>query len=115
MKGGLHWLVRWTCHAGKRDFCPVLAAQVGVCPQGIAQQADQAAVMGRLYLGMCLWYSLLQLHACYKMQYARCNFIIGSSGVDAYTIICTQQILFVGYCARILEQSMGARNRLCHI
>jgi hypothetical protein len=46
------------------------------CPLGIAQQAVQAAVLGRLSLSMCLWYSLLQLHACYKMQDARCSFII---------------------------------------
>jgi hypothetical protein len=48
------------------------------CPHGIAQQAGQAAVLGRLYLSMCLWHYLLQLHACYKMQHARCNFIIGN-------------------------------------
>ncbi len=23
------WLVRWTCRAGTRDFCPALAARVG--------------------------------------------------------------------------------------
>jgi hypothetical protein len=28
MKGVLHWLVRWGCRAGTRDFCSALAASV---------------------------------------------------------------------------------------
>ncbi len=29
LKGGLPWLVRWACRAGKRYFCSALAALVG--------------------------------------------------------------------------------------
>jgi hypothetical protein len=61
------WLVRWTRHAGTRDFCSALAALGGPVHiffltihsfnafVPIAQQAGQAAVLGRLSLSMCLW------------------------------------------------------------
>ena len=74
MKGVLPWLVRWACRASTRDFYPALAALVGpvqkiffsslqtilfhfICP--IAQQAEQAVVLGRLSLSMCLWIYLI--------------------------------------------------------
>ncbi len=63
----LTWLVRWSCRAGTRDFCPALAAPVGPVQNIsflavhnfnsfvlIAKQAGQAAVLGRLSLSMCL-------------------------------------------------------------
>ncbi len=69
MKGVLpSWLVRWACRAGTRVL-PYLAALVGPLQNtfflaihyfnafvSIAQQAGQAAVLGRLSLSMCLWY-----------------------------------------------------------
>jgi hypothetical protein len=61
------WLVRWSCRAGPRVFCSALAALVGPVQNivfltvhffysfvPIAQQAGQAAVLGRLSLSMCL-------------------------------------------------------------
>jgi hypothetical protein len=68
MKGFLPWLVR--SRADTRDFCSVLAALVGLVQNiffphravhyfnafvPIAQQAGQAAVLGRLSLSVCLW------------------------------------------------------------
>jgi hypothetical protein len=63
MKGVLSWLVHWACHAGTRDFYSALAALVGPVQNNfsltvhyfysfvpIAQQAGQAAVLGRLSL-----------------------------------------------------------------
>ncbi len=61
MKGVLPWLVRWACRAGTRDFCSDLAAWVGPVQNicfltihnsfvPIAQQAGQAAVLGRCLL-----------------------------------------------------------------
>jgi hypothetical protein len=66
MKWVLPWLVRWACRAGIRDFCPALAALVSPIQNiftvhyfnsfvPIAQQAGQAAVLGRLSLSLCLW------------------------------------------------------------
>ena len=68
MKGGLPWLVLWACSAGTKDFCSALAALVGTVQNiffltvdyfnyffPIAQQAGQAAVLGRLSLSICLW------------------------------------------------------------
>jgi hypothetical protein len=66
MKGDLHWLVRWACRAGTRDFCSTLAALVGPVQKiptvhyfnafvPIDQQAGVAAMLGRLSLSMCLW------------------------------------------------------------
>ncbi len=67
MKGVLSWFVRWACRAGTRDFCSSLAALVGLVQNiffltvhylisfvPIAQQAEQAAVLGRLSLSVCL-------------------------------------------------------------
>jgi hypothetical protein len=68
MKGVLSWLVRWACRAATRDFCSSLAALVGLVQNilffltvhylnsfvPIAQQAGQAAVLGRLSLSVCL-------------------------------------------------------------
>jgi hypothetical protein len=67
MKGVLPWLIRWAYHAVTRDFCPALAALVGLVQNifflivhyfnlyaPIAQQARQAVVLGRQYLSMCL-------------------------------------------------------------
>jgi hypothetical protein len=63
MKGALLWLVRCACCASTRDFCSALAAQVSPVQNifsltvnyfssfvPIAQQAGQAAVLGRLSL-----------------------------------------------------------------
>jgi hypothetical protein len=66
MKGVLSWLVHWACRADTRDFCSALAALVSqvqniftaytisILRFPIAQQAGQAALLGRLSLGMCL-------------------------------------------------------------
>jgi hypothetical protein len=67
MKGVLPWLVFWACRAGKQDFV-LLWTLVGPLQNisfltvhyfnsivDIAQQARQAAVLGRLSLSMCLW------------------------------------------------------------
>jgi hypothetical protein len=67
MKEVLPWLVRWACRLDTRYFCSALAALVGPLQNiifltvhylhsfvPIAQQAGQAAVMGRLSLRMCL-------------------------------------------------------------
>jgi hypothetical protein len=64
-------MIRWACCAGTRDFCSPLAAVVGpiqnyiflivLCSNSfvpIAQQAGQAAVLGRLSLCVCLWLRL---------------------------------------------------------
>jgi hypothetical protein len=64
---GLSWLVRWACRASTRDFFPALAALVGPVQnifsspvhnfnsfEPVTQQAGQAAVQGRLSLGVCL-------------------------------------------------------------
>ncbi len=61
MKGVLPWLVRLACRVGTRDFCSALAAVVGPVQNILfhtvhyfnffvpsAQQAGQAAVLGRL-------------------------------------------------------------------
>jgi hypothetical protein len=61
MKGALPWLVSWAICAGTRNFCSALAALVGPVQNilfltilyfslflFIAQQAGQAAVLGRL-------------------------------------------------------------------
>ncbi len=54
MKGVLPWLVRWACLASTRDFCFALTALVGPVQYDsfvpIAQQAGQAAMLGRLSL-----------------------------------------------------------------
>ncbi len=69
MKGVLPWFVRWAHCAGKRYFCPALAAQYLGPVQNIfflalhyftlfapiAQRAGQAVVPGCLSLNMCLW------------------------------------------------------------
>jgi hypothetical protein len=68
MKGVIPWLVHWACRGGRRDFCFALAALVGPVENiffltvqyfnyffPIAQQAGQAAVLGRLSLSVCLW------------------------------------------------------------
>ncbi len=66
-KGVLSWLVCLACRAGTRDFCSALAAQVGPVQNiffltvhyfndfvPIAQQAGQAAMLGRLSVRVCL-------------------------------------------------------------
>ncbi len=66
MKQVLSWLVRWTRRASTKDFCPTLAALVNPGQNIIfltahfftlliplAQQPEQAGVLGRLSL--CLW------------------------------------------------------------
>ncbi len=67
MKRALPWLVRCACRAGTRDVCSALTALVGSTKYlllavhyfnsfvPIAQQAGQAALLGRLSLIMCLW------------------------------------------------------------
>jgi hypothetical protein len=66
--GVLPWLVHWACRAGTRDFCSALAALVSPYKiyifltahyfnsfyVPIAQQAGQAAVLGRLSLNLAL-------------------------------------------------------------
>jgi hypothetical protein len=65
VKGVLPWLVCWACRAGTRDLCPALAALVGTVQYIfflnvhyfnlfvlIAQQAGQAAVLGRMSLSI---------------------------------------------------------------
>jgi hypothetical protein len=68
MKGVLSWLVRWACRAGTIGFCS--AALVGPVQNfyfltvhyfnafvPIVRQAGQAAMLGRLSLGVCLWHT----------------------------------------------------------
>ncbi len=73
MKGLLPWLVRSARCAGTRDFCPALAALVGLVQKkfshrtllyftsfvSIAQQAGQAVLPGRLSLNMCICVPML--------------------------------------------------------
>jgi hypothetical protein len=62
----LHWLVRWACPTGTRDFCAALVALVGAvqkifsltvqyfnCPH--RPESTQAVMLGRLSLSICLW------------------------------------------------------------
>jgi hypothetical protein len=71
IKGVLPWLVRWACRSGTIHFCSAFAALFGPGQYNffltihyfhsfvpIAQQAWQAAVLGRLSLSMCLWEEL---------------------------------------------------------
>jgi hypothetical protein len=56
MKGVLPWLVHWAYRAGSRDYCsasPYTTYFNTFVP--LAQQAGQAAVLGRMSLIMCLW------------------------------------------------------------
>ncbi len=68
MKGVLPWLVPWACRGSTKDFCSALAALVGPVENiffltvhyfnyffPIAQQAGQAAMLGRLSLSVRLW------------------------------------------------------------
>ncbi len=68
LKGVLPWLVRWACRVGTQEFYSALADLVSSVENLcfltvhnsnsfvlIAQQAGQAAVLGRLSLSMCLW------------------------------------------------------------
>ncbi len=64
MKWVLPWLVRWAFRAGTRDFflswlihSIFLIVPVFQFVVPIAQQAGQAAVLGRLSLSMYLWIS----------------------------------------------------------
>jgi hypothetical protein len=102
MKGVLTWLVRWDCRAGKRGFCPSLAALVGpvqttcICfltvhyfnsfvP--IAQQAGGAVVLGRLSLSMWLWEkSTLNLVSLFSLRFAKMQLL-----ATAYTRQPTQR------------------------
>ena len=67
MKGVFPWLVHWACRVDTIDFCSALAVLVGLVKNifsspstisipcaPIAQQAGQAAVLGRLSFSMCL-------------------------------------------------------------
>ncbi len=67
MNGVLPQLVHLACPASTRDFCSALAARAGLVQNilsltvhylnyfvPIAQQAGQAAVLGRLSLSMCV-------------------------------------------------------------
>jgi hypothetical protein len=51
MKEVLPWLVRWACRADKGDFYIALSVK------NILVLTGQAAVLGRLSLSMCLWFS----------------------------------------------------------
>ncbi len=63
MKEVLSWFVRWACRVGTRYFYyAFLAALVDPVQNTLsiplfpfAQQAGQAAVLGRLSLSVCLW------------------------------------------------------------
>jgi hypothetical protein len=68
MKGVLSWFVLWAYRAGTRDLCSALAALVGPVQNmffitihyynffvPFAQQARQAAMLGRLSISACLW------------------------------------------------------------
>jgi hypothetical protein len=74
MKEVLLCLFCWACRAGTRDFCSALAALIGPLQNiffltvgyfnsfvSIAQQAGQAAVLGRLSLSMV---SLVESYIC---------------------------------------------------
>ncbi len=66
MRGVIPWFFCWACRAGTSDFCSALAALVGHVQNiisspytisifcSIAQQARQAALLGRLSLSMSL-------------------------------------------------------------
>jgi hypothetical protein len=65
MKGVLPWLVLWACRAGTRYFCFALDALVAqnnnicfftIISIPLAPKTGQTAVLGRLSLGMCLWF-----------------------------------------------------------
>jgi hypothetical protein len=72
MKGVLSWMVHWDCRVCTKDFCSVFVALVGPVKNTffltvhyfnyfvpIAQQAGQAAVLGRLFLSVCLWFKMM--------------------------------------------------------
>jgi hypothetical protein len=76
MKGALSCLVRWSFHAGTRDFCPAWDARVSSVQNiffltihyfnffvPIAQQAGHAVVQSRLSFHVCLWFLLLTFHS----------------------------------------------------
>jgi hypothetical protein len=75
IKGVLPWLVRWTRRAGTIEFRPALAALVSPVQNiifltvhfftllvSIAQQPEQAGVLGRLSL--CIWQCAHTLSNC---------------------------------------------------
>jgi hypothetical protein len=77
-------MVSWACRAGTRYFCSALAALVGPVENfifltvhysnsfvPIAQQAGQAAVLGRLSLCVCLWLRLRHLAVRHSNHSAR--------------------------------------------
>ncbi len=95
MKGFLQWLVHWACRADTRDF---VEPQLSPCMALPSKLGRQPCWVACLLYSMCLWYYLLQLHACYKMQHARCNFIIGNHiEVQMFTVIlyCNVWLVFV--------------------
>ncbi len=67
MKGVLHWLICLARRAGRRNFCPALAALVSLVQNIFSHHtlfyfifprqpaAGQAVVPHRLSLIMCLW------------------------------------------------------------
>jgi hypothetical protein len=72
MKGALPWVVCWAFRACTRYICPALPALVGPIQKiffltedyfnsfvQIAEQAEQAVMLGRLSLNMCLWVNFL--------------------------------------------------------
>ncbi len=76
MKVVVSWFVRWACTACTRDFCSALTVLVGPVQTNfflavqyyssfvpIAQQAGQAALLGRLPLSVCLWSCFYCLHS----------------------------------------------------
>ncbi len=84
LKRVLPWVVHWACRAVTRDFCSALAVLVGPVQNiffltvhyfnsfvPIAQQAGQAAVLGRLSLNMCLC-SVLTLAVSFQ-----CKILLG--------------------------------------
>jgi hypothetical protein len=65
MKGVFSWLVPLACCAGKKDFCPALAALVGpvqnifsspyTISMHLSPSPSRPVVLGRLALGVGLW------------------------------------------------------------
>jgi hypothetical protein len=100
MKRVLLWLVCWACHAHTGDFCPALAALVGPVKKNfpiihyfnsfvpIAQQAGQAAVLGRLMVRMCLWSYRLQSELMEKSrQFPQIHILNGHCDHKAFCVV----------------------------
>jgi hypothetical protein len=100
MKRVLPWLVCWASRARTGDFCPALAALVGPVIKNflivhyfnsfvpIAQQAGQAAVLGRLSVRMCLWSYSLQSELMEKSrQFPLIHILNGHCDHKAFCVV----------------------------